>query len=124
MKTTKPKNQKLTVLAIPYYGQLVRHNGGLEHIYFTLMADPVTGEFSKAKLCVWNPKTLPSLPDWLEQQGIEALLCSDNRPGFEGLFAATGITIFWDQRGEVKDMVAQWTDAMAMESQWRRTAYA
>lgn len=112
------------VLAIPYYGQLVRHNGGLEHIYFRLTADPVTGEFSKAKLCVWNPKQLPSLPDWLGQQGIEALLCSDNRPGFEGLFAATGITIFWDQRGEVKDMVAQWTDTMAIENHWHRAAYA
>lgn len=124
MKNTKIKNQKLTVLAIPYYSQLVRHNGGLEHIYFKLMADPITGEFSKAKLCVWNPKELPSLPDWLAQQGIEALLCSDNRPGFEGIFAATGITIFWDQRGEVNDMVAQWTDSMALDNRWQQVAYA
>lgn len=124
MNTTKNKNSKLTVLAIPYYSQLVRHNGGLEHIYFKLMADPVTGEFSKAKLCVWNPKELPALPDWLCQQGIEALLCSDNRPGFEGLFAANGITIFWDKRGEVNDMVAQWTDTMALDNHWQQVAYA
>lgn len=124
MRHPKTTNQKLTVLAIPYYSQLVRNNGGLEHIYFKLMADPVTGEFSKAKLCVWNPKELPSLPDWLCQQGIEALLCGDNRPGFEGLFASTGINIFWNQRGEVDDMVAQWTDAMALEPRWQQAAYA
>jgi len=118
-----PQKRK-TVLAIPYYGQLVRNSGGLEHIYFKLTADPVTGEFSKAKLSVWNQKELPALPDWLEQQGIEALLCSDNRPGFEGIFAATGITIFWDQRGEVNEMVAQWTDSLALDNNWQRIVCA
>lgn len=124
MNKTKTKNRRFTVLAIPYYSQLVRHNGGLENIYFKLMADHATGEFTKAELCVWNPKELPSLPEWLGQQGIEALLCSDNRPGFEGLFAATGITIFWNQRGEVKEMVTQWTNTMAMDNQWQHVAYA
>lgn len=125
-KESGPNTYNLTVLAIPYYGQLVRNNGGLEHIYFKLMADSVTGECSKPKLCVWNPKELPSLPDWLSRQGVDALLCNDNRPGFEGLFSASGITIFWNQRGEVEDMVTQWFNSRRPDNNWkyRFTAYA
>ena len=118
-RNTKTKNRDLTVLAVPYYSQLVRSNGGLEHIYFKLMADPITGESTKPILCVWNPKEQPSLPDWLCQQGVEAILCSDNRPGFEGLFSATGITIFWNHRGEAEDMVAQWFRSLPPEDHWQ-----
>lgn len=114
-KAAKSTRQNLRVLAIPYYSQLVRSNGGLEHIYFRLMVDPMTGEYSKPKLCVWNPKETPSLPDWLAKQEVEAVLCSDNRPGFEGLFSATGITLFWNQRGEIDEMVTQWLRSLPFE---------
>lgn len=118
-KATKGKNQNVTVVAIPYYSQLVRQNGGLEHIYFKLAIDNITGEYAKPKLTVWNPKELPSLPDWFSQQGVEAILCSDNRPGFEGLFNATGITIYWNQRGEVAEMVARWFRSNAIDQDWQ-----
>ncbi|PLX89837.1 MAG: hypothetical protein C0618_00305 [Desulfuromonas sp.] len=107
MRTSSTK-QKSAVLAVPYYGQLVRHNGGLEHIYFRLNANPVTGELTKSELCVWDQKNSPSLPEWLDQNGIRTLLCSDKRPGLESLFTANGIHVFWEQSGEISEMVNHW----------------
>lgn len=109
------KDLQQVVVAIPYYSQLVRQNGGLEHIYFKLGVNPITGEYSKPKLSIWNSKELPSLPEWLCQEGVNVLLCSDNRPGFEGLFAATGISIYWNQRGEVTEMVTRWIRSIPIE---------
>lgn len=125
-KAAATSQQNMKVLAIPYYSQLVRSHGGLEHIYFRVTVDSATGVSSKPKLCVWNPKELPSLPEWLAQQGVETLLCSDNRPNFEGMFQAAGITISWDQRGEVADMVNRWVRTLPAEDNWQqqRTAFA
>lgn len=99
----------MVTLATPYYGSMTRPHGRPEHIFIKLIANPKTGEFNQAELCVWDSRKMPDLPDWLSMQGIETILCNDSPIGSEQPFSSAGVTIFCKQEGEVQDMVHNWT---------------
>jgi hypothetical protein len=108
MNTTNNTQNKMVTLATPYYGSMTRPHGRPEQIYIKLVANPTTGEFDQTGLCVWDPKKLPHLPDWLSRQGIETILCNDNPSEPDQSFSAAGVTLFRKQRGDIQEMVSNW----------------
>ncbi|MDT8421303.1 MAG: hypothetical protein RQ754_12810 [Desulfuromonadales bacterium] len=108
MKTTHNIQENLVTLATPYYGLTTRPQGRLENIYIKLIANPLTGEYSQAGLCVWDPKKMPQLPAWLSRQGVSTLLCNDKPLDTEQSFSAAGISIFRKPHADLPEMVSDW----------------
>ncbi|PLX92777.1 MAG: hypothetical protein C0619_05100 [Desulfuromonas sp.] len=100
----------MVTLAIPFYGLTTRPQGRLENIYIKLIANPQTGEYTQAGLCVWDPKKLPHLPDWLAKQGISTLLCNDKPLDPEKSFTAAGISIHRKPHADLPEMISDWKE--------------
>lgn len=81
-------------VAVPYYGSLYRHKVGYERIYFIVEDGHAKGKDLDVRLCVWDNKTEPTLPEWLEHNGIESLVCREDPViGLKNAIVGLGIQI-------------------------------
>jgi len=64
-------------VAVPYYGSLYRPKVGYERIYFIVEDGHAKDNDLDVRLCVWDNKTESTLPEWLEHNGIENLVCRE-----------------------------------------------
>lgn len=64
-------------VAVPYYGSLYRPKVGYERIYFIVENGQAKDKDLNVRLCVWDNKAESTLPQWLETNGIENLVCRE-----------------------------------------------
>ncbi|PLX84533.1 MAG: hypothetical protein C0618_11375 [Desulfuromonas sp.] len=103
-------NTTAKTVAAPYYGSIIGRKGRLEQIYIKLTTDPSSEAQPRQEICIWNPKDTSNLPEWLSQQGIETLLCTDKDTGSELPFLEAGIQVIRDLYGDIEDMISTWSN--------------
>ncbi|MHB8057175.1 MAG: hypothetical protein ACYDHC_04690 [Desulfuromonadaceae bacterium] len=64
-------------VAVPYYGSLYRAKVGYERIFFIVEDGHAKDKDLDVSLCVWDNKAESTLPEWLENNGIENLVCRE-----------------------------------------------
>jgi len=84
----------MTTLALPYYGHLYHRGTGYERVYFIVDYDSVTERTHSVRLGIWDQRRTPGLDAWLEENGVQSVVCRDmeNLPLLEQV-AKRGITV-------------------------------
>ena len=81
-------------VAVPYYGRVYLPKVGYEQIYFIVEDGQAKSKDLNVSLRVWDNKTGPTLPEWLEHNGIENLVCKeDPEVGLKNAIVSMGIRV-------------------------------
>lgn len=105
METIKEINGRGCMVAVPYYGSLIRPHSGLETLYLMAEVNRATGTVETLNVRVWNTIENPDLPGWLKAEGIEAIICEDFQPKLEKSFQDRGVSTCWNHKGEMEEAV-------------------
>ena len=99
-------------IAVPYYGTLVRPKAGYESLY--LVADVAAGGSAtlQFKVCIWDKNSRPKIVEWLQEIGVNGIICSDEKVEVEELLAGEGIWLEKGKFGDAADLVAWCVSSM------------
>lgn len=93
-------------VAVPYYGKLYRIKGGYERIFFLVDGDSLKGSNPEVSLKVWNDKVSQTLPEWLRNNGVCSLICSEKLgQHFKKALALLGIDLLKEDNGDVSRLM-------------------
>jgi len=98
-------------IAFPYYGDMVRPGAGIEKLYFIADVDLRTFALKKVCLDVWNSRSVPELPGWLKNKGVDGLVCRDECKSYIKSFERAGIWVLLD-----KALDMRWLESLAAQT--------